>query len=266
VSAEVTLSELAAAARLQGRVIGALMLRETRTRFGKTQIGYLWALLEPIGLISIFVLIALALGTRPAVGDDFGLFFAVSMLPFMLSRRITNFVGHALDANRALLSFPIVREIDTMIARGLLEFATGLVVIAIILGAIIVYSNAPLPTDIAGLMMAIAVLSMLGFGLGLINAVMSIFIAAWRQIEPMIGRVLFMISGIFFVPDALPRNVLEYLAWNPYLHGVEWARQAYYLNYRSSVLDPGYLAAWAIAALLIGLAMERVSRISGEPT
>jgi capsular polysaccharide transport system permease protein len=37
---------LGGAARNQGRVVWALMLRETKTLFGKHKLGYLWALIN----------------------------------------------------------------------------------------------------------------------------------------------------------------------------------------------------------------------------
>jgi ABC-type polysaccharide/polyol phosphate export permease len=35
---------------IQVRVIGALMLRELTTRFGRENIGFLWIMVEPMGL------------------------------------------------------------------------------------------------------------------------------------------------------------------------------------------------------------------------
>ena len=36
--------------RIQARVIGALMMREVHTRYGRENIGYLWLILEPMFL------------------------------------------------------------------------------------------------------------------------------------------------------------------------------------------------------------------------
>ncbi len=41
----------------QARVIGALVLRETRSAFGDTQLGYLWAIVNPA--LSTLVLVAI---------------------------------------------------------------------------------------------------------------------------------------------------------------------------------------------------------------
>lgn len=38
----------------QFQVIHALVIRETRTRFGRHRLGYVWALLEPVIFIAMF--------------------------------------------------------------------------------------------------------------------------------------------------------------------------------------------------------------------
>ena len=58
------------AAAVQGRVIFALMLREVRTRFGRTQVGYLWALLEPITYIATMTFVFDSVGRPPRAGDS----------------------------------------------------------------------------------------------------------------------------------------------------------------------------------------------------
>ena len=67
---------------VNARVIIALMLREMTTRYGKSYGGYLWAFLEPVGMIAVLsVVFGLAVRT-PSLGDNFPLFFASGFLAF----------------------------------------------------------------------------------------------------------------------------------------------------------------------------------------
>lgn len=235
-------------------------MRETRTRYGKTQIGYLWGLIEPIVMIITFVLVFEALG-RPAVyGDSLFMFFATGILPYLMFRRVNSFVTNAFDANRALLTYPIVQPIDTLLARACLEIATTLFVMLILIGIPIYFFDHEPPARIHVMAGSVALLALLGFGMGVINAVVIQFFESWKNIEAMLTRPLFFISGIFFVPEALPEKVRDYLSWNPILHGVELARYGYYFNYRYAGIDVPYLAGWALVLTLIGLTAERVSR------
>ena len=46
----------------QLQVVHALLLRETKTRFGANQLGYLWALIEPSLVIAMFAIVYGAFG------------------------------------------------------------------------------------------------------------------------------------------------------------------------------------------------------------
>lgn len=68
------MQELRQALRVQGRVIYALILREALSKYGKSKIGYLWALVEPVAQVLILVLIFSGLGRQSPVGGDLAVF------------------------------------------------------------------------------------------------------------------------------------------------------------------------------------------------
>src|SRR5262245_8368154 len=111
-------------ARVQGplttqlRVIGALILRDTRTRYGRSQLGYLWAIAEPLSYVAFMAALFAGLGRHPPFGSDNALFFASGILPFTLFATLSRSVSGSLEANRALLTYPIVKPVDALIARG----------------------------------------------------------------------------------------------------------------------------------------------------
>lgn len=246
------------AAAIQGRVIVALMLRELRTRFGRTQIGYLWAVLEPVTYIATMTFVFDLFGRPPRIGDSWPVFFATGVLTFLTYRKISSSLSNAFAANQALLVYPIVKPIDTLAARALLELATKLVVVLIVFAGIIVLFGAPLPTRPEHMIVALLLMAVLGFGIGTISAVITRKMPSWPHIDSIIQRPLIFISGVMFVPDSLPNSVREWLEWNPILHGIEWMRYGYYDTYRADTIDIMYLAWWAFGAALVGLAAERL--------
>ena len=240
-----------------GRVVAALLLRETRVRFGKSQIGYLWAVLEPLGGIIIFASVFHMIGRVPDVGQSLYLFLALGMLGYSMQRRLAVQLGGAFEANQALLSFPIVKRVDTLLARGILEIATSLLSIGIIIAGLMVIEDIPPPAHLDILVGGIAALALLGFGLGTVNAVLNSYFGSWRHIEGLIHRPLFLMSGIFFVPSTMPTAITEILVWNPILHGIEWLRYGYYEGYRPDFISFEYLIGWGLVTTLLGLAAER---------
>jgi capsular polysaccharide transport system permease protein len=240
-------------------VIGALILRETRTRFGKSQLGYLWAVAEPVAGVLTFTFASAALGSHPAVGDSLALFFALGMLSFQAYRNLAGFCAAAIGSNQALLAYPIVKQLDTIIARALLEFATTLFAMLILLGGLVLWWDVPAPAHLETVAASILLLSVLGFGHGTVSAVITQRFASWRSLDQMFSRALFIVSGIFYTADSLPPLLRDALAWNPALQGVELMRSGYYPGYTSSVLDPLYLFFFAFGLALIGLVLERAS-------
>ena len=53
----ITRADVFKAMQTQARVVWALMLRETISRYGDYKIGFLWAFLEPFMMVSVFVFV-----------------------------------------------------------------------------------------------------------------------------------------------------------------------------------------------------------------
>jgi capsular polysaccharide transport system permease protein len=179
------------------------------------------------------------------------------MLGFSLQRRLAVQLGNAFDANKALLFFPVVKRIDTLIARGILEIATSLLSMMIIITGLVIIEGVSPPSRLDIFVAGIAALALLGFGLGTVNAILNAHFNSWRHIEGMISRPLFLMSGVFFTPLMLPSALTDILAWNPILHGIEWLRWGYYEGYRPDYISVEYLLGWGLATTLAGLAAER---------
>lgn len=238
-------------------VVVALLLREMRVRFGRSHLGYLWAILEPLGGVIIFSVVLSVIGRPPMAGSSTVLFLALGMLGYSTFRRMTQQIGAAFEANAALLSYPIVRPFDTLLARAMLESATGVLTLLIILVGVMLFDNVPPPAHFEIVAGGVLILALFGFGLGVINAVVGEYWQSWRHIEALIHRLFFLLSGIFFMPSSLPQVALDVISWNPILHGIEWLRYGYYEGYRPDLISFHYIIAWAFGSTLVGLAAER---------
>ncbi|QUS58862.1 ABC transporter permease [Pseudovibrio brasiliensis] len=244
----------------QVRVIGALVLRETRTAFGNTQLGYLWAIVNPALGTLLLVLIFSTVGRSPAFGTSFALFFASGLLPFQTYSKLSGSLMTAVNSSKGLLSYPLVNQTDILISKYILILLTYLVILIVFFSTIIWTDDAPFPVHIEECALAFFMLTLLGLGAGVTNAVLFRLWPTWKQLEAIISRPLFFLSGIFYVPSDFPTNIVKLLAWNPILHGVEWFRVGYYGNYHSVVLDKSYLIIWITTLILVGFYGERLYR------
>lgn len=245
---------------LQIRVIGALVLRETRAAFGTSQIGYLWAIITPAAGVGLLVFIFSLVDRQPPFGASLALFFATGILTLEFFNKLSNTLMTSFDANKALLTYPLIKETDALFARLVLISATYVLIMTLFYAALVLLGLAPPPAFPERLVQAFGVTALLGFGFGTLNAVIISLFSSWIHIEKVLTRPLFFLSGIFYIPSLLPPEAIAILKWNPILHLVEWVRTGYYPNYESAVLDHTYPLGLAMLLILFGLAGERLFR------
>lgn len=245
---------------VMGRVIGAVVLRETRTRFGISRLGYLWALFEPMMHTAALVAVFTALGRGAPVGDNLTLFLVTGVTPWLLFNHVCDRSMQAVNANRALLTYPHVMPLDLIVARVILESATMLVVFALLCaGCALAFGGYAIERPLA-VFAALASLAIIGAGLGMLFSAATLVCPTLERLLPTIRRPLFFVSGIFFVADRLPPQAREWLAYNPLLHAIEWLRSAFFVDFESGFSAPLFPVAFGCCALCLGLAAERLTR------
>ncbi|MDJ0929845.1 MAG: hypothetical protein QNJ43_02115 [Breoghania sp.] len=111
-----------------------MVLREMRSKFGEQKLSYAWALLEPLGWVLMMSAIFMAMGSHlPPVSDSFLVFFSSELVPFSAFKNTSNVVRKAIQQNKPLLFFPIIKPIDTFVSRAVLETLTQITVFTIII-------------------------------------------------------------------------------------------------------------------------------------
>ena len=252
-----TVSELLRGASTQARVVYALALRETRTRFGQHQLGYLWAMLEPMFWILTFWGLFAIVDRDTPMGMEVISFLATGVIPYELATKTADRVSLSVEGNRALLFYPHVHPLDLVFARGGLEVATYLVVFVTILGGHALAVQHFAVEDALRVLVGLGLAGLFGLALGTVLCALSIINNATQRIKGPVMRPLFWISGLFFTANALPSHIREYFLWNPIFHCVEIVRDGWFTQYHAAYASPGYVLAWTIVLLFIGLTLER---------
>jgi capsular polysaccharide transport system permease protein len=242
------------------QVVYALVLRETRTRFGTHQLGYIWALTEPVILIATFAIMYMVVGRLAPLGLGIVPFLTTGFVPFLLFRESANRSLSAIGANRGLLFYPQVRPLDLVISRIILEFATQVVVFVLIMAAICLYDWKAPNVDPLKLLGGFLLSFGLGASLGLTTCSLSVFSPTVERLVGPLLRPLFWVSGLFYAPSMLPRSVLRAQLYNPLVYAVELVRAGWFEQYHPADIDITYPLAWIGVLLLIGLGLERIAR------
>jgi ABC-type polysaccharide/polyol phosphate export permease/Tfp pilus assembly protein PilF len=243
------------------RVIYAIMLRDIRTRFGHTKLGYFWAIMEPITHLMTLGMVFYAMNhSPPPVGENLFLFYITGLVPFLMFSHVSHDVMSAAEANNAMLQLPIVKRTDIMVAHALRQFATELCVGIIIFSIAGLLGQRGVPADPMTALAGVTLIWLLAVGVGAFNLVVVEMYPSYETLFASIIRVLYVVSGIYFSPIAMPDWIRDVLVWNPILQGIELFRSGFFPQYQPHWLDVNYLLLWVVASIGIGFALERSLR------
>ena len=238
-------------------VIGALVLRESATRYGSSRIGYLWAFIEPMILLTLFLLIRTYLERRIAFGESALLFVASGFLSVRVVIAVARQVIYAISQNRALMTFPSVVPLDLVFARLIVEMLTMGTVIAVFYLLVVNVSDVAVIHDPVDFTLAVAVLFLVGGGVGVLGSAINVVWSTFGRLFGFLSFPLIILSGVFYLPASMSPEAQSALAWNPVLHCVEWLREAIYLDY-VSILDRSYPLIFGAICLGLGLVLVRL--------
>ena len=255
------MTELAAGIRTQVRVVFALALRETRTRFGQHRAGYIWALAEPLFFIGTFGAMFAFLNREAPGGMELIPFLATGIIPYEIAMQTTNRVSLSVDANRALLFYPQVQPLDIAFARTFLEFATYCVVLCAIVGGYALYTQHLAIDSPLLVLMGLGLASFFGLSFGVLLCALTTYSLTTQRVKAPLFRPLFWISGLFFAANMIPLKYRVYPMWNPILHCVELVRDGWFEVYTSQSADPSFVMMVSIVLLFVGLTLERRVRV-----
>jgi len=255
---KLTLDDVKFGLTTQARVVWALMLRETKTRYGEHKLGFLWAIIEPLIMVAVFVGIFSTIRSDSPGGMPLVPFMLSGIVPFTLFRDTMGQMQGAIALNRMLFAFPQVTTFDVIIARGLLEILLiGGVFILLLVGIDIAGWDIRVERPL-GVLAACLLLGMMGMGLGFVFASILPIMPSMRQISSaVLGRPLFLGSGIFFIAESVPAPVRDYLLYNPLMHILELLRSSFFYEFESAYGDWTYATTWSVCTLAFGLLVHQ---------
>jgi len=127
-------------------------------------------------------------------------------------------------------------------------------------GLAVILNQNLLPHRLPDTIIAFLCLWLIDCGCGLVGMVISDRLSAWEHLWGAAVRLLYFSSGIYYSPISLPAPILDILAWNPILQGIEWLRSGFYIGYEPPWLDRSYVLRFTVLTLLLGLCLERAAR------
>ena len=240
---------------IQKRVIGALLMREIITRYGRNNIGFLWLFVEPL-LMTLMILLLWGAARANQYSDLNIIAFTLTGYPLaMMWRNVSNRAIGAISANASLLYHRNVRVLDTLFARMLLEIAGATIAQIAIVGVLILIGWIPTPADVFYMLMAWLLMAIFAIGLGLVICSIAFKVEAFGKIWGTFSFVMLPLSGVFFFVSSLPQQAQQYVLWMPMVHGTEMFRQGYFGASVITHESISYIVLCNLVLLLLGFIM-----------
>jgi len=249
------------------RVIMALMLREMTTKYGRTPGGYIWAILEPIAMITVLSFAFSLMMRSPSLGNSFIVFYASGFLAFNQYRSLENVVNRSLIYSRGLLRYPVVTWLDAIIARFLLNLLTNVLNTILILGGVIYLAADNTYIKLGPMVEAMVLAAFLGLGIGTFNALLSGVWPLWTTIYKIFTRPLMIASAVLYIVEDLPTLAANILWYNPIAHLTGLMRSGVFVTYDPQYVSIPYVLGVSMVFFSIGLIFLRsqaINIISGE--
>jgi len=244
-------------ARMQLRVIGALVIREMHTRFGRHRLGYLWLFFEPL-LLGTMIAVIHQIRGADGIRGNFE-FFAIGYILFFKFRGIVNRASGTIGSNRGLLYHRQVTLPDLFFARHLIESiaCTGVMVVFVFAA---IAMGGDVPDSPVKMLCALGLMLLLAQGLALVVGAAT---SEWDGLERFVHAMSYLMlpfSGLFFMVEWLPDWMQEVVLWVPTVHIFELLRDGQFGDKYRPIYDLTYVAGWILVPHLLGLTGLRLVR------
>ncbi len=244
----------------QRNIMGAVILRDLRTRFFNHGLGFLIVPLFPFAHLFALLAIQKLFGRNFAYGDDTNVFLATGLIPTLTFMYVSRFMSISLLMNKPMLAYPIIGMLEILFGRAILETMSAIWMAVAVFAVLYAAGSDVFPADPVQAFAAFAVTLLLAISVGLVVSLIAMAFEGFVTIWALFLIVFYISSGSFYVVSFLPEIAVQVLSWNPVIHCTEWMRLAYYPGYPDQVLDKTYVISVALGVLVLGLICERVLR------
>lgn len=208
-------------------LIGVLALRDLQVRYRQTIVGVMWAVIQPLAQLAIFVTMFGLLGRNPSESDvPYPLVVLAGLLPWQLFASSLTHATESLVTNQQLITkvyFPKLALPIASVAGAIVDFAVSLMLLA---GLLLYYGAAPRASWLL-LPLLVVLIVVAAVGAGSFLSAMNAMYRDIGYVVPFVIQVGFFVSPVVYETAALiPSQYRPLYALNPLvapLESIRWA-------------------------------------------
>jgi capsular polysaccharide transport system permease protein len=239
--------------RVQCRVVGAVLMRELHTRFGRDNIGYLWMFVEPMLLAGAVSGLHLAVHQKLAYGMGVVPFYLSGYTPFLLFRQVVNRAPATIESNRTLLYHRQISVFDLLFARTLLDFIGTALALFTLLGLATALGVSEMPDRPILVFFGLFLMFWLSLAISMPLCAAGVFSNTVERFVHPATYIMLPLSGVFFIAESVPPTYRDFLLIAPVLHVTQLIRMGQFGSFDSRYCDIPYVIVWCVGLTFVGL-------------
>lgn len=241
----------------QSEIIGALMMREMATRYGRRGGGFFWLVGEPLIFCFGVILMWMFIRQKGHTGVGVAPFVMSGYMCLILLRHSISFSLSAVSANIGLLYHRAVTPMHFFVSRAVLELGGATAAFIIVYLTLLVLRQVDYPHDWILLYSGWFLMWFMATGTGFILSGLAMRSEVMERFVPLISYAMIPLSGVFFMIDWLPEAVREKYLYVPFPNAVEMVRAGVFGEDVITHFNPAYAVGSALVLLVVGLLMIR---------
>ena len=240
-------------AKTQLRIIGALILREMATRYGRRGLGFLWLVGEPI-LFCGGVMILWSF-TKPPYEHGIRLtpFVMTGYMTLILLRHMIGLLTGAINSNRGLLYHRQIKPMHILTSRIVLELGGATLAFILLYTLLLFLGEIALPNNYLLLYAGWLLFAFNSVGLALILTGLVMRFELFERLVGLISYAMIPLSGVFFMVAWVPAHLRDIYLTLPFVHGVEMIRSSVFGEFVETYYDVPYALVWGAVMNILGL-------------
>ncbi len=235
-----------------------LSLKELRTRYKKSILGWAWSLLNPLSQMVIFtVIFRYVFKAKPIPGDpsglsNFPLYFLSGLLPFNFFAITVGVSIGAVQGGAGLIKkvqFPHEHLVFSVVIA---QFVTLMIELVILTIAMLIGGNMVLPW-LPMMIVVMCLLALFTTGVALVLSAANVFYHDVNYLWTILSQILFYATPVIYFPSAIGLRPLALLAkYGPTGSFISAAHEVMYDGRMPGVLRLGELVVLGFGTFFIG--------------
>ncbi len=233
----------------QSRIVGALIIREMNTRFGRDGLGFVWVVVEPLAFCFGVLIMWSLIKPEYEHGVRLAPFVMSGYMSLILMRHFISQFTNALQANVGLMHHRQIAPVHFYMARASLEFLGTTAAFVVVYVVLLAIGQVDLPKDYLSIYVGWLTMAWVGSGFALMLAGLAMKFEPMERLIQVITYILVPASGAFMMVAWVPASYRDTFLLLPFAHGIELIRHGIFGEFVATYYDIPY-------ALFVGAIMN----------